>query len=207
MKYIFETAGKYWKDSVFVLEFIKASSFFALALIVNYYAVRYATMNAGQAVPDIFLNHIPRVDTYYIDYYVSLYLQYFIFLFVILFPRYSVFFIKTFSMLVICRSFFVNLTNLGIPVGTVQVQSFFTTGGDLFFSGHTALPCVAMFIFWDMKFARYFFLFLTLFMGSEVLLGHYHYSIDVFAAPFIAYGVFTVSKFFFKKDYDRIVSK
>ncbi len=205
MKNIIISATKYWKDPFFILEFIKASSFFAFALIINYYAVRFATFSAGPAVPDHFLSNIPRVNTYYIDYYFALYLQYFIFIFVILHPKYSIFFIKAFSMLVLTRSFFVNLTNLGVPVGTVQVQSFFTTGGDLFFSGHTALPCMAMFVFWNMKPARYLFLFLAICMGVEVLLGHYHYSIDVFAAPFIAYGVFTLAKFFFKIDHDRMV--
>ena len=41
---------------------------------------------------------------------------------------------------------------------------------------------------------RYLFLFLTVFFGASVLLAHVHYSIDVFAAPFIVYGMYVITK-------------
>jgi len=39
------------------------------------------------------------------------------------------------------------------------------------------------------------------FFGSVVLLGHYHYSIDVLAALFITHGVFQVSCWLFARDF------
>ena len=36
---------------------------------------------------------------------------------------------------------------------------------------------------------------------AVVLLGHFHYSIDVFAAFFIAYGIADLAKKFFAKEY------
>jgi hypothetical protein len=46
-----------------------------------------------------------------------------------------------------------------------------------------------------------FYLALTAFFGSIVLLGHYHYSIDVLAALFITHGVFQMSCWLFGRDY------
>ena len=47
-----------WKDSYFILDLLKALSFSALALIINYYAVRYATAHAGPSVPDLVLDGV-----------------------------------------------------------------------------------------------------------------------------------------------------
>jgi hypothetical protein len=38
-------------------------------------------------------------------------------------------------------------------------------------------------------------------MAITVLFGHLHYSIDVFAAYFIAHGVFVLSRRLFKEEY------
>ena len=183
-----------WNNPYFVLEFIKALSFLSFSIIINYYAVRYATLNAGPPIPDTILDNIPLFNTAYIDYYLALYIQYGVLLFALTQVKQFIFFIQGLSLLIIVRSFFVNLTQLGIPEGAVPTTSFFTQGGDLFFSGHTALPFFAALVFWDLPLVRYIFLGLSLFFGVEVLLGHQHYSIDVFAAPFITYGVFCFLK-------------
>lgn len=199
----------HWKNSFFVLAFIQAASFLACALIINYYAVHFATERAGAILNDTFFYILPKVDTSvtsFIDYYVALSLQYGFFLLILFLPRFSVFFLKALALLILVRSFFINLTQLGIPEGTIQTTSFFTQGGDLFFSGHTAVPVLAVFIFWRIALLRNIFIFLSIFMGTAVLLGRYHYSIDVFAAPFITYGVFVICQKLFKKDYDRIAS-
>ncbi len=191
---IVAAAGKYWRDPVFGLNFLKAGSFFAFAIIVNYYAVRYATTHAGPSVPDAVLDIIPMMDTWQIDYYLAMYLLYAAFLFAVFLPQHLLFLLQSLSLLIVTRSVFINLTHLGIPAGTTPTMSFFTQGGDLFFSGHVAMPFLAALVFWDIRPIRYFFLFAAAFMGGEVLLGHQHYAIDVFAAPFITYGVFVISQ-------------
>jgi hypothetical protein len=49
-------------------------------------------------------------------------------------------------------------------------------------------------------------LILSFVFAVAVLLAHIHYSIDVFAAPFMAYGIFKVSQYLFLRDYKLIES-
>jgi membrane-associated phospholipid phosphatase len=76
-----------------------------------------------------------------------------------------------------------------------------TFQGNFFYSGHTAFPFLLALIFWDNKYLRYLFLILTVFFGVSVLLAHVHYSIDVFAAPFIVYGMYVITAKLFPRDY------
>ncbi len=69
---------------------------------------------------------------------------------------------------------------------------------DLFFSGHTS----TMFIFFLTAFSKPYkiiFLAATILIGILVIIQHVHYSIDVFAAPFFAYGAYRISVLIDKK--------
>ncbi|MBP9757049.1 MAG: hypothetical protein KBD06_00455 [Candidatus Pacebacteria bacterium] len=195
-----------WQQSEFLLDLIKALSFAAIALTVNYYATRYATAFAGPALPDIVFRYIPRMEFMWLDSYGALYLEYAIVAYAFIRTRALVFFLKSMAVLILVRDVFINMTNLGIPAGTVPTTSFFTQGGDLFFSGHTALPLMAALIFWHVPTARYLLIGVSILLGTEVLLGRQHYSIDVFAAPFIVYGVYTICRRIFATDYERSIS-
>jgi hypothetical protein len=78
------------------------------------------------------------------------------------------------------------------------------SGNDLFFSGHTGYPFLLALIFWNIPVLRYFFFLCSIAGGVVVLLGHLHYSIDVFSAFFIAYGVFEIAKKIFNKEYNLL---
>jgi hypothetical protein len=64
---------------------------------------------------------------------------------------------------------------------------------DLFFSGHTA-TLFLIFLLVKGNLQKAFFLCCTVAVGILVLLQHVHYTIDVFTAPFFAYGVFKISE-------------
>lgn len=83
-----------------------------------------------------------------------------------------------------------------IPLNDPFVQLFGTgklLTRDLFFSGHTA-TLFLLFLVVDKKPFRQLFLFLTVLVAVSVILQHVHYFIDVFAAPFFAFGCFIVVK-------------
>lgn len=64
---------------------------------------------------------------------------------------------------------------------------------DLFFSGHTG-TLFLLFLLVENKYLKTIFLAATILVGSAVLLQHVHYSVDVFVAPFVAYGSFRIIK-------------
>ena len=206
MRLIRHEDAKLWQQSAFLLSLLQALSLAAFALTVNYYAVRYATSFAGPAVPDIVFRYVPIMEFMWLDSYGALYLEYAILAFAVLRTRSLVFLLKTMAVLILVRDVFINMTNLGIPEGTIPTTSFFTQGGDLFFSGHTALPIMAALIFWHLPKVRAFMLGVAVVLVVEVLLGRQHYSIDVFAAPFIVYGVYMFCRHLFKADYEQSIA-
>ena len=94
--------------------------------------------------------------------------------------------LKAVALFLLVRAVFVALTHMApSPIDPQKPSPFFNSifyGSDLFFSGHTGLPFLAALAFWHIPQWRMFYLALTAFFGSVVLLGHYHYSIDVLAA-------------------------
>ncbi|MGB7855271.1 MAG: phosphatase PAP2-related protein, partial [Pseudolabrys sp.] len=94
--------------------------------------------------------------------------------------------LKAVALFLLVRAVFVALTHMApSPIDPQKPSPFFNSifyGSDLFFSGHTGLPFLGALAFWHIPQWRMFYLALTAFFGSVVLLGHYYYSIDVLAA-------------------------
>lgn len=191
--------GQHW------VSIIVAYILLQLSYQVGSIADRLATQLASAPVTDTLLSLFPRIDTSFIHATMSFFLADVRDLSLLFFPRHALFGLKSLTLLILVRAFMVNMTHLGIPDGSVPIQSTFTFGGDLFFSGHTAFPFLVALVFWDIKVMRYFFLGTAVVFGTSAILGHYHYTIDVLAAPFIAHSVFYISKRLFKKDYDYMV--
>jgi hypothetical protein len=160
-------------------------------------------------VNDELLNMLPDIN---LDIIASQY----IFVIVLLFLGYTIFFkleklpfyIKTITLLYTAKFIILPTTNLTYPAGAIH-ESFDTIYNDLFFSGHTAFPVLLYFITKDdAKSLRWFFLFSAFVEGITVLLMNLHYTIDVYAAPFFAYGVYHIAKNIFRhnyKEYDELI--
>jgi hypothetical protein len=202
----------HWANKNLVISSITGIIFFTFSLFINYFASDYATDKAGGFVPDILLSNLPVINVDFIVNDVAI--AFFIFALVIIFlePKRIPFVFKSGALFVLIRSAFIVLTHLGpypehTHIGRHDLLRTFNIGGDLFFSGHTGLPFLIALIFWDEKWIRYTFLAASVIFGVSVILGHLHYSIDVFAAFFITYSIFHMSQRFFKKDFKYFSKK
>ena len=91
------------------------------------------------------------------------------------------------------------LAPLEPPPGVIELRDPFVEffgGGrtltrDLFFSGHTSTMFL-LFLVVPGKRVRIAFLCATILVGLCVVLQHVHYTVDVFAAPFFAYGAYAI---------------
>ena len=195
-----------------ILSFIKGVLLFIIALVLEGFADAYVSRLNGLSVDDLILSHIPAIDIDPVIIIAPLLLTFLILVLLILKPRYVNFTIKSLAVFIIVRSFFISLTHLGIDPHQLQFDTdsigfglyniLYNTKGDFFFSGHTGIPFLMALIFWDERMWRYVFLGASVLLGISVLLAHIHYSIDVFAAPFMAYGIFSISRFFFKESFE-----
>jgi hypothetical protein len=202
-----EMPKHHWSRKTILASSLWGGLLLALSLYINFLAGTYATIHASNAVSDLILDHIPTFDVDGIFIYGIILFFIFVGILVLLRPRRAPFVMKSFSAFILIRSFFVILTHLGpsLQQSPMDVNSYIvntiTFNGDLFFSGHTGLPFLMALVFWNNKKLRTTFLALSVFFGVVVLMGHLHYSIDVFSAFFITYGIFHISTRLFAKDY------
>lgn len=181
-----------------------------LSLIANYYAALYAASSASGSVNDIVLSNTRVYDVDGMFTYGAIAMGLFIAGVCVWQIRSAPFVLKSIALFVVIRSFFVSLTHISpYPMHVIIHSAFFNNayfngifgGDDLFFSGHTGLPFLMTLIFWEFLPLRIIFTSLSITFGTVVLLGHIHYSIDVFSAFFITYGIFHLALHFFGSDW------
>ncbi len=196
-----------FSDKKFIVSFVVCIVALAAAFMFNMYTSIYANGVASNQVTDIILSNIPIFDVDMIFIYGPVCLWIFFIAMLLHEPRRIPFAFKTIALFIVIRAIFTTLTHLGpypyvIPPGYngdwVKSISF---GSDLFFSGHTGLPFLMALMFGKVhKTYYYIFIIASVFFGTIVLLGHYHYTIDVAAAFFITYPIYIIATKWFKKD-------
>lgn len=180
--------------------------------LANIYAFDYSQRPTSSYVGDLVLDNIPVIDLSFIIIEVALMAIVLGTLFVFSKPRYVLFTLKAVALFIIVRAIFISLTHVGIHPENIApglgffdgIYTYLNFQTGLFFSGHTGLPFLVSLIFWDNLRVRYVLLTLSLVFAVAVLLAHIHYSIDVLAAPFMAYGIYHIARRLFKKDYELI---
>lgn len=206
MKKILQNYKIHWKQRSFLFSLLTGFLFLAASLIINHLASTYADKMASAYVKDIILDNFPVMNVNFIVNDGVLIYIIFTFLYILSDPKRIPFVAKSFALFVLIRSVFIILTHLGpSPQQTYLNPADFlirlNTGSDYFFSGHTGEPFLMALIFWNNKPMRYVSLAASLIFGAAVLLGHLHYSIDVLAAFFITYSIFSLAKKFFANDW------
>ncbi len=188
-----------------------------IAVVVQIFAGRYSARQAAgaPAVGDLLLSHLPVLSVDFIIVIVAMAFWFFSSLLLVYRPNYLLFGIKAIAFFIILRAFFMDLTHIGLypDAASPGIHNFgwgfyhdITFQGNFFFSGHVGFPFLMALIFWNRNGWRRFFIVASIFFGAAVLLAHVHYSIDVFAAPFMAYGVFAIAAKVFPEDYALLKS-
>ncbi len=177
------------------------------------YAFSYSTRPTSNHVGDLLLDNLPVVDLNFIIVEGALFAILIGVAYIVIFePRSFLFFLKALALFIAIRALFMSLTHIGIYPGQVgpgigffdDIYVFFNLQTGFFFSGHTGLPFLMALIFWKKPLVRNIFLLLSLTFAVAMLLAHVHYSIDVLAAPFMAYGIFKIAQYLFPRDYELI---
>ncbi len=197
---------KYFRNS-----FISGLVLLIVSLLAQFYASAYATRSVSGSVTDVILSNTRVYDVDEIFIWGTVFFFFFTASMCLSKPRYLPFIVKSVAIFTLIRAFFISLTHINVfPLHVTITSIFFQetifrgifTGSGLFFSGHTGLPFLFALMFWDNKILRYFFLSFSLLFAVVVLVGHIHYSIDVFSAFFFAYAIFDICKFLFKRDWE-----
>jgi len=203
---IIERYNRVWKDKEFLTSVAVGVLYIVFSILFNHFTSLYATGKAGNAVDDILLSNIPVFN---VDFIVNEGMMAFV-IFVLfvhfLEPKKIPFTLKSVAVFYIVRSIFITMTHIGPfpersyldPKDLLYALNF---GGDYFFSGHTGFPFLIALIFWNNKQVRWAALIASIIFGTSVILGHLHYSIDVFSAFFISYGIYHIAQRLFAKDF------
>ncbi len=201
----------FWtRHSFFLL--LTGIAWFLFAIIIQHFAYLYIDNHVdGTAVGDIFLNNLPALN---LDFFIVQGALISTFLAICLFivkPKYISFSLKTLALFIVIRSFFISLTHLGINLHQITLNTnsigfslydfLYNAKNDFFFSGHVGAAYLFGLIFWRETFFRYLFFALACIFGASMLFAHMHYSIDVFAAPFITYAIYVIAQKVFYHDY------
>lgn len=207
MKRIITRHKNHWLDHSFLLSSVIGALFFVFSLGVNYLAMIYVNEEAGKPAKDLLLSNLPVVNVDLVVNEGALIFIVFIALLLFVKPQRIPFTLKSAALFVLIRSIFITLTHIGTyPTHTYldkhDILGSLNLGKDLFFSGHTGMPFLLALTYWKDKSIRNICLFTSVLFGASVILGHLHYSIDVFAAFFISYGIFHIARYFFPKDFE-----
>lgn len=200
-----------WPRKKVVLSILWGVILLLISLVINFIAGSYASSHADHGVRDLILDNVPTLDVSFIFIYgIAAFFGIIGFL-MIQRPKRAPFILMTLSLFIIFRSFFIVLTHLGPSPELTNFSlnnfvSYFTFTGDLFFSAHTGMPFLMALIFWKHFKLRIFFICTSIFFAITVLLGHLHYSIDVFSAFFITYGIYKIAKHIFNDEYNLLNS-
>lgn len=200
-----------WRSSLFAAFGLLALSLFA-EYIATMYEIVYLARPTSVFVGDLILDNIPVIDLSLLIIDGAVIFIVLLSVFLYMRPRYVPFTVKALALFILTRAFFTSLTHMGIYPESItpgvgifdSLYVYLNLQSGFFFSGHTGMPFLLAVIFWRERNTRAFFLFLSFVSGVAVLFAHVHYSIDVLAAPFMAFGIYHLAARFFPRDHSLI---
>ncbi|MFA5993044.1 MAG: phosphatase PAP2-related protein [Candidatus Pacearchaeota archaeon] len=194
-----------WEKELFKRKYLILLSviFLIVSAVLYHYVGLYVDTVARGLPADIIIDNTKSIDLGFL-YGPGLWIVFAILLLYPLFFQPKNLHIVIFQMAIlnIVRDIFLCLTPMLTPLDTTYLitagPAFFSFQNDLFFSGHTAFAFLGFWLFKDKK-IKWFFLAATIILASTVMLMHAHYTIDIFAALFITYGVYKFGNWVFNR--------
>jgi hypothetical protein len=204
MKYILGLYGSLLRSPSFLFQLGLGIILLETAYAITAKSAYVATAYAGIPVVDTIHSLFPRISSEFVHADITFFLFDLRYPILFLFLPIAPFALYALASCVLLRAVCINLTHIGMPDGIIPIVSSITFWGDLFFSGHVANTCMLGFIFWQLRPLRYLWFTASAILGISAILGRYHYTIDVVAAPFFAYGTFQLSRnWLFVSQYKR----
>lgn len=203
---------EHWSDREYLISSLNGLLFLSAGLVFNYFMNNYAASRQSNFVSDIILDNIPVYNVQFLVTYGAVFLILFIIALIVEEPKRLPFVVKSVALFIVIRAVFITLTHIApspdvINLGDGALLKLLGMNytSDLFFSGHAGFPFLMALTFWGNRKLRLSFLLISVVLAAGVLLGHLHYSIDVFAAYFITHTIFHISKTrFFVRDYNLL---
>lgn len=161
------------------------------AFAVNNKVSTYVDHVQGPAVGDLILDNIPIYDLNFIFFWAVLLFWAGNIIYRLIFPKEFPFILVSMSLFIMVRCFFIALTHLGPPETLLVVPdelSYYSFNADLFFSAHVGTPFFYA-LLTSVKRVKWTAIIYSIIMVVIVLMSHGHYSIDIFAAFFIAHSL------------------
>ncbi|MGB5288871.1 MAG: phosphatase PAP2-related protein [Ignavibacteriaceae bacterium] len=161
--------------------------------------ILFIEQREGVVLNDPLLNTFNPINLTWLT-FTLIYLSLFLFLITVQKNPYQLMIaLQAYGLMVIFRIFAMYLTPLEAPATLLMLDDpfvqLFGKGDvltkDLFFSGHTG-TLFLLFLLAENRKLKMIFLVSVFIVGMAVLLQHVHYSIDVFIAPFVAYGAYKI---------------
>jgi hypothetical protein len=180
-------------------EFILTVVLLAILMLSFSQFLQFIEQREGVSLPDPLLKAFNPINLTWLT-FTLIYLSIVLFLFSLRKdPNKIIIALQAYGLMVIFRTIAMYLVPLEAPKTILLLNDPFVQlfgkgqilTKDLFFSGHTA-TLFLLFLLTKNKILKVIFLVSTVTVGIAVLLQHVHYSIDVFVAPFVAYGAFRI---------------
>ena len=189
------------KDRKNLTEFIITAIIVTAVIIAFSHFLHFVEQREGVVLNDPLLNAFNPIDLTWLT-FALIYLSLIIFVITTFNkPDKLLIAFQAYGLMLIFRTIAMYLTPFEAPEKIILLDDpfvqFFAKGDiltkDLFFSGHTGTLFLVSLLA-ENKTLKTIFLILTILVGSAVLLQHVHYSVDVFVAPFVAYGSYRIIK-------------
>lgn len=189
-----------WADRGFIVSV--AASLVALVVVVNLFAtfLGYVEARPGAVLDDPVLRVLPPLDVTWVTFSL-IYASVLIAVWHLGHrPDRLLLAFHSYIIMVLARMVAMHLLPLDPPADMIPLKDPFVESlvgdgdiltKDLFFSGHTSTMFLLALTASTVR-MRLIFLVATLAVGYCVIRQHVHYSVDVFAAPFFAYGAYRV---------------